>query len=64
MAQKKKSIKLKRQQKKQITGLTLIIIVAALIVIMLLTPGFDIKEINVYGNSVVKNEEIIMRRDS
>lgn len=59
MAQKKKSIKLKRKQKKQITGLTLIIIVAALIVIMLLTPGFDIKEINVYGNSVVKNEDII-----
>ncbi len=59
MAQKKKSIKLKTKQKKQITGLTLIIIVAALIVIMLLTPGFDINEINVYGNSVVKGEDII-----
>ncbi len=59
MAQKKKAIKLKRKQKKQITGLTLVIIVAALIVIMLLTPGFDIKEINVYGNSVVKEEDII-----
>ena len=59
MAQKKKSIKLKRKQKKQITGLTLIVIVAALIVIMLLTPGFDINEINVYGNSVVKGEDII-----
>lgn len=59
MAQKKKVIKLKRKQKKQITGLTLVIIVAALIVIMLLTPGFDIKEINVYGNSVVKESDII-----
>lgn len=59
MAQKKKTIKLKRKQKKQITGLTLIIIVAALIVIMLLTPGFDIKKINVYGNSVLKEEDII-----
>lgn len=59
MAQKKKVIKLKRKQKKQITGLTLVVIVAALIVIMLLTPGFDIKEINVYGNSVIKKEDII-----
>ncbi|MBR1968925.1 MAG: FtsQ-type POTRA domain-containing protein [Clostridia bacterium] len=59
MAQKKKTIKLKRRQKKQITALTLVIIVAALIVIMLLTPGFDIKEINVYGTSVIDENDII-----
>ena len=51
--------KFKRKQKKQMAALTFIILVSALISIMLLTPMFDIKEISVHGNSVVKDEEIV-----
>ena len=59
MKKNKKIIRLKRKQKKQITGRALIVVITASIAIMLLTPGFDIKEINVYGNSVLKEEDII-----
>ena len=51
--------KFKRKQKKQIAVLTLIVLVASIVAIMLLTPGFDIKKINVHGNVVVTEEEII-----
>lgn len=51
--------KFKRRQKRQIALLTIIIFIASLIAIMLLTPGFDIKEIKVHGNSALKDEEII-----
>lgn len=51
--------KFKRKQKKQIAALTFIILVSALVSIMLLTPMFDIKEVSVHGNSVVKGEEIV-----
>ncbi len=51
--------KFKRKQKKQMAALTFTIMAAALAAIMLLTPMFDIKEISVHGNSVVKENEII-----
>lgn len=51
--------KFKRKQKKQMAFLTFIILVAAIIAVMLLTPGFNIKDIKVGGNSVLKAEEII-----
>ena len=51
--------KFKRKQKQQIAVLTFIVLAASIAAIMLLTPGFDIKNINVYGNAVVTEEEII-----
>ena len=51
--------KFKRKQKKQMAALTFIILISALVSIMLLTPMFDIKEISVHGNSVVKDEQIV-----
>ena len=56
---KVRRIKLKRKQKKQITLLTIIILIASIASIMLITPTFDIKEIKVSGNSVIKTEDII-----
>lgn len=55
----KQKIKLKRKQKKQITLLALVILVASVASVMLLTPGFNIKNIKVQGNSIVKSEDII-----
>lgn len=54
-----KKRRFKRKQKKQMAALTLIILAAALAAMMLLTPMFDINEISVKGNSVLKEEEII-----
>lgn len=51
--------KMKRRQKKQLALLTVIIMIASIGAIMLLTPGFNIKKIEVYGNSALKDEEII-----
>ncbi len=51
--------KFKRKQKKQMAALTFIILISAFVSIMLLTPMFDIKEIAVHGNSVVKDEQIV-----
>ena len=51
--------KMKRRQKKQLAFLTMIVLAASITTIMLLTPGFDIKEIEVRGNAVLKEEEII-----
>lgn len=48
-----------RKQKKQLTLLTFVVLVACVAAIMLLTPTFDIKEIRVSGNSVLKQEDII-----
>lgn len=50
---------MKRRQKKKLALLTVIVLAASITAIMLLTPGFDIKKIEVRGNSVLKNEEII-----
>lgn len=51
--------KMKRRQKRQLAFLTIVVLVASVAAIMLLTPAFDIKEIEVHGNSVLKDEEII-----
>lgn len=51
--------KMKRKQKKQLAFLTLTVLVASIAAIILLTPAFDIKNIEVRGNSVLKDEEII-----
>lgn len=51
--------KMKRRQKKQLALLTMIVLASSIAAIMLLTPGFDIKEIEVNGNSVLKDSEII-----
>ncbi len=51
--------KFKRKQKKQLAIVTVIILIASIAAIMLLTPGFNIKKINVTGNSVIKEAEII-----
>ena len=51
--------KMKRRQKKQLAFLTVIVLIASVFAIMLLTPAFDIQKIEVYGNSVLKTEDII-----
>ena len=51
--------KMKRRQKRQLAFLTIVVLVASVAAIMLLTPAFDIKEIEVHGNSVLKDEEIV-----
>lgn len=51
--------KFRRKQKKQLALLTFIILIASIAAIMLLTPGFNVKKINVTGNSVIKEDEII-----
>lgn len=51
--------KFKRKQKKQMAFLTFVVVVAAVIAVMLLTPGFNIKEIKVSGNAVLKAEEVV-----
>ena len=53
-----KTRKFKRKQKKQMAAITFIVLVASIAAVMLLTPGFNIKEINVHGNSVLADEEI------
>ncbi|MBR5218941.1 MAG: FtsQ-type POTRA domain-containing protein, partial [Clostridia bacterium] len=52
--------KLKRRQKKQLAFLTMITLVAALIAVILLTPAFNVNNIEITGNSMVSDEEIIM----
>ncbi len=56
---KVRKIKLKRKQKEQITLLTFIILIASIASILLMTPAFNIKEIKVHGNSVVKTDDVI-----
>ena len=51
--------KMKRRQKRQLAFLTMVVLFASVAAIMLLTPAFDIKKIEVHGNSVLKDEEII-----
>ncbi len=53
--------KFKRKQKKQLAVITILVLVCSIAALVLLTPGFDIKEIKVTGNSVIKEEEIIRR---
>lgn len=51
--------KLRRRQKKQLAFLTFIVLIASVIAIILLTPIFEIQKIEVRGNSVLKDEEIV-----
>lgn len=53
-------IKLKRRQKKQLAFLTMITLVAALVAVILLTPAFNVNNIDISGNNMVSDEEIIM----
>lgn len=57
----KKTSGKRRRQKRQLAILTVIILIASIAAIVLLTPGFNIKKINVTGNSVIKESEIIQR---
>lgn len=58
--QVKNKTKLKRRQKKQLAFLTMITLVASLVAVILLTPAFNVNNIEITGNSMVKDEEIIM----
>lgn len=51
--------KMKRRQRKQLAFLIALVLVASVISIVLLTPAFNIKKIEVHGNSVLKDEQII-----
>lgn len=51
--------KFTRRQKKQLTLLTFVVLLACIAAVMLLTPTFDINEIKIYGNSVLKRKDII-----
>ncbi len=52
--------KLKRRQKKQLAFLTMITLIAALIAVILLTPAFNVNNIEITGNNMVSDEEIIL----
>ncbi len=58
---KRKLKNIKRRQRKQLALITVVIMVASVVAIILLTPGFDIKKINIYGNSVIKSEDIALQ---
>jgi len=51
--------RMKRRQRQQLALLTLVVLIASVVAILLLTPGFNIKKIEVRGNMVLKEEEII-----
>ena len=51
--------KLKRRQKKQLAFLTFVVLIASVIAIVLLTPIFEVQKIEVRGNSVLKDEEVV-----
>ncbi len=51
--------KMKRRQKKRLAFLVALVLMASVVAIILLTPAFNISKIEVYGNSVLKDEQII-----
>lgn len=53
--------KIGRKQKKRLAIVTVILMIISIIGVVLLTPGFNIKEIKVTGNSVLKTEDIIAK---
>ncbi len=59
MEKEKKPIVRKNKRRKRLAIVTVILMVLSIIGIMLLTPGFNIKEIKVYGNGALKDEDII-----
>ena len=58
---KTKDKKNSTKQKKQLAIITVVLMIVSVVGIMLLTPGFNIKEIKVTGNSVLKTEDIIAK---
>ena len=59
MKKEKTGRKFKKREKIQLALITLVVLIASAAAIMLLTPAFDIKEIEVSGNVVLKDEDII-----
>ncbi len=51
--------KMKRRQKKRLAFLVMVVLVASLIAIIMLTPAFNIRKIEIVGNSVLKDEQIV-----
>ncbi len=51
--------KMKKRHRKQLAFLVALVLVASVMAIVLLTPAFNISKIEVYGNSVLKDEQII-----
>ena len=51
--------KMKKRQRKQLAFLVGLVLTMSIVAIVLLTPAFDINKIEVYGNSVLKDEQII-----
>lgn len=55
---KRKKRKLSRRQEKQLVFLSFLILIAAVLSLLLITPGFNIKKIEISGNSVVQDDQI------
>lgn len=51
--------KMKKRQRKQLAFLVGVVLTISVVSIILLTPAFDINKIEVHGNSVLKDEQII-----
>ena len=58
---KKGKRKISKRQRKKLAIVTIILMIISIVGVVLLTPGFNIKEIKVTGNSVLKTEEIIAK---
>ena len=56
-----KKKKFVNKQKKRLAIVTIILMIVSVAGVLLLTPGFNIKEIKVSGNSVIKTDEIVLR---
>ena len=50
----------KKQVNKQLAFLTMITLIASLVAVILLTPAFNVNNIEISGNNMVSDEEIIM----
>lgn len=51
--------KMKKRQRKQLSFLIGIVLLFSIAAIIMLTPAFNVKKIEVYGNSVLKDEQIV-----
>ncbi len=51
--------KMKKRQRKQLAFLIGLVLAASILAIILLTPAFNINKIEIHGNSVLKDEQII-----
>ena len=50
---------MKKRERKILAFLVAVVIILSIAAIMLLTPAFNISEIKVHGNSVLKDEQVI-----